>query len=194
MTEETKRVADEQTPDNPVPESNEAPEQPTDAELSEAAEPALEEQLDAERDKNLRLQAELRNVRARAQREQREALQYAEAGFAKELLVVLDDLERAREAAAGETADLASAREGFRLVYEQFLKVLRDHKIEQIAAVGEPFDPDLHEALLQQPSDEYEPGVVLQEIARGYRMHGRVIRPARVVVSSGAPEGAEGEE
>lgn len=141
-------------------------------------------------DKNLRLMAELRNTVQRAAREREESLRYAEADFARELLIVLDDLERTL-AAAGDARSDDPLLSGVRLVYEQFLKVLRARHIEPIVAVGEPFDPALHEAMLQQPSTEHPAGTVMQELARGYTMHSRVIRPTRVIVSSGPPAPAE---
>ena len=165
-----------------------APEAPaSSAETVEApAPPTPEQEIAALRDENLRLVAELRNVRQRAQREKQEALKYGEADFARELLVVLDDLERTQESV--KTADnMQAVTEGVRIVYEHFLKVLRAHQIEPIEAAGQPFDPGLHEAMMQQPSAEHPAGTVMQELARGYKMHGRVIRPAKVVVSSGTP-------
>lgn len=153
---------------------------------------ALREEVAALRDKNLRLVAEGRNLHQRSEREKREGIKYAAAEFARDLLVVIDDVERALEAGekAGEGAKPVA--DGVRIVYEHFLKILRDRGIEPVASVGETFDPDVHEAMLQQPSEEHEAGVVIQELARGYRMHERVLRPARVIVSSGpAGEGTE---
>jgi len=155
---------------------------------------ALEEEIASLKDQNLRLVAETRNIQHRAQRDMAEALKYAEADFARELLRVLDDLGRTREAAQrGE--DVAIIGEGIRLVLEHFFKVLRSRGIAPIEALGRPFDPHLHEAILQQPSQEYPAGVVMQEIATGYTMHDRVLRPARVVVSAGpGPAAANSEE
>ncbi len=157
---------------------------PADVEPASTTEPSAEEQLSAERDKNLRLMAELRNQQQRAERERQEQRRYAEADFARELLGVIDDLERAMTAAADNAAATA-VLDGVRIVHEQFLKVLRGRSIEPVPAVGEVFNPDVHEALLQQPSEEVAAGLVLEEVARGYRMHERVLRPARVIVSSG---------
>lgn len=155
-----------------------------------AEEPSLEQQVETLRDENLRLTAELRNVALRAQREKQEALRYAEADFAKELLIVLDDLERTLESV--KTAeDVQSVVEGVRIVYEHFLKVLRGRNIEAIEAKGQAFDPLLHEAMMQQPSEDRPAGVVLEELLRGYQMHGRVIRPTKVVVSSRPPTASE---
>ena len=151
--------------------------------------PTPEQRIAQLEQEQLRLQAELQNVAKRAQREKQEALRYAEADFAKELLVILDDLERTAESA--KTApDVAAVTEGVRIVYEHFLKVLRGLGIEPIEAKEKQFNPDLHEALLQQPSEQHPAGIVLQEFLRGYVMRGRVIRPTKVVVSSGAPDAA----
>lgn len=151
---------------------------------------SLQAELGAERDKNLRLLAELRNSQQRAQREKSEALRYAEADFAKQLLIILDDFERTLESARTAT-DAKAVADGVKIVYEHFLKMLRDRGIEQIAAEGEAFDPDVHEALMQQPSPSHAAGTVIGELARGYRMHQRVLRPARVIVSSGPAAGGE---
>jgi molecular chaperone GrpE len=142
----------------------------------------LRQELQDARDRNLRTVAEMQNQQRRAQRDKEDALKFAESQFARELLVVLDGLERAREAAATAT-DVAPVAEGMRIVYDQFLKILGDHHIEPIDAVGRPFDPTFHEAVMQQPSRDQAPGTVLQQLARGYQMHGRVLRPAKVIVS-----------
>lgn len=144
----------------------------------------LEREIAALKDRNLRLLAEMQNMQRRAQRDKEEALRFAESEFAKQLLVVLDGLERAQEAAR-DAANPAAVADGVRIVHDQFLKILKDHHIEAIDAVGQPFDPALHEALMQQTSAEAAPGAVIQQLARGYRMHGRVLRPAKVVVAKG---------
>jgi molecular chaperone GrpE len=123
-------------------------------------------------------------------------LKYAESDLAKDLLVVLDDLERTLESVKS-AEDVQPVAEGVRIVYEHFLKVLRGRQIEPIEALGQPFDPQWHEAMMQQSSDEHPAGTVIQEVARGYKMHGRAIRPAKVVVSSGPaapPEGPDSDE
>jgi molecular chaperone GrpE len=155
---------------------------------------ALEEEIASLKDQNLRLVAETRNIQHRAQRDIAEALKYAEADFARELLLVVDDLVRTRDAAQ-KCEDVGVIGEGIRLVLEHFLKVLRSRGITPIEALGQPFDPHLHEAMLQQPSGEYPAGIVMQEIATGYKMHDRVLRSSRVVVSAGpGPAAAESEE
>lgn len=136
------------------------------------------------RDKNLRLIADQRNLQQRLTRDKEQALRYAESDFAKELLVVIDDLDRTQESVRS-GADAKALADGVRIIQEHFEKVLRSRGVERIAAEGQPFDPALHEALLQQPSADVPAGTVLKELAPGYRMHDRVLRPARVIVSSG---------
>ena len=138
-------------------------------------------------EQKLRLLAEQRNQQQRSERDKAEALKHAEADFARELLVILDDLERTRESAR-DSNDVQAIADGVRIVYEHFLKVLAERRIQPIEALGQPFDPGLHEALLQQPSDDYPAGTVIQELARGYKMHDRVLRATRVIVSTGPAE------
>jgi molecular chaperone GrpE len=142
------------------------------------------------RDKNLRLMAELQNQQKRVDRERQELRRYAEADLARELLAVLDDLQRAYQA-AGASEHTQAMAEGVRLVGERFSKVLRDHNITPIEAVGRPFNPAFHEAVLQQPSRQVPAGTVLEEVTPGFLMHDRVLRPSRVIISSGPPQPAE---
>jgi len=155
---------------------------------------ALEAEVASLKDQNLRLMAETRNIQQRTQRDMAEALKFAEANFARDLLLVLDDLGRTREAVEkGES--VSAIGEGVRIVLEHFLKLLHSRGIVPIEALGQPFDPHLHEAILKQPSIEYPAGVVMQEVAPGYTMHDRVLRPTRVIVSGGpAPAATEPEE
>jgi molecular chaperone GrpE len=130
-----------------------------------------------------RLIAEMRNLQQRHQREKEEALRYAEFDFARELLVVVDDFERVLEAAAGGEGGGSADLEGVRIAYDHMMKVLRQRGIAPIEAVGRPFDPHFHEALVQQPAPDQAPGTVLKEVQRGYTMHQRVLRPTRVIVA-----------
>ncbi len=140
-------------------------------------------------DKFLRAKADYQNLQKRAADEQRNAIRYANADFARSLLQVLDDFERTLEAAE-EAAEAGSIMSGVKLVYEKLLKLLGDYHIEPIEALGQPFDPHLHEALMQESCETLPPDSVLREIQRGYKLHDRVLRPARVVVSK-APEPSE---
>ncbi len=144
----------------------------------------LQREIEELRDQNLRLIAETRNLQQRAARDKAEAVRHAAGDFARDLLVIIDDLERTLDSARSAT-QVETVADGVRIVYEHFLKILADWHITQIEAEGRPSDPDLHEAVLQQPSDEHAAGTVIQELARGYRMHDRVLRYSRVVVSGG---------
>ncbi|QDT29571.1 nucleotide exchange factor GrpE [Gimesia panareensis] len=172
-------------------------EQPEDiqnqTEETEAAEgsPTVEEQLEtalAERDENqnrfLRSQAELDNTRKRHQRELAELRQYAAAPFVQAMLPALDNLKRAVEAA--ENADnVSDLKQGVEMVAKQILDVFAQHNVKAIEAVGQPFDPNRHEALQQMPSEEYPPMTVIQELEQGFILNDRVVRPSKVIVSSG---------
>lgn len=173
-----------------------------DAPASDAAEPTqasgeaqriaeLEQQVAELRDRNLRLMADLRNLQQRFEREQAEHRKYANERFARDLLVILDDLERTMQSAQS-AESVEAVAEGVRIVYEHFLELLRKHGVRPIESPDrQPFDPDLHEAVMQQPSDEHPAGTVIQQVARGYQMHDRVIRPSKVIVSSGSRGGPE---
>lgn len=155
-----------------------------DAAVEAPADPlaALQAEVDQLKKDNLKLIAEQRNMQARAARELEQTRKYAEAAFAKDLLNTVDGLEKALDAAGPDNGPLAA---GMRLVHADFLKLLRSRGIEPIAALGQPFNPELHEALAQQPSPDQPAGTVLTEVNRGYKMHERVLRCARVIVSSG---------
>lgn len=128
-----------------------------------------------------RSRAEFANFqkRTKAQAEQNQA--YAVSNLALDLVGVLDNFERALEAARGSGAQ--GIVEGLYLVHRQLLSALAKHGVEPIPALGEPFDPNQHEALLKQPSANHPPGTVVAELGRGYRMKDRVLRPTKVAVS-----------
>jgi molecular chaperone GrpE len=151
----------------------------------------LEERLaevERERDEYLgdlkRLAADFENYRKRAVRDQESLVARAHERLAKELLPVLDDLERALEAAAEH--EEAKLEEGVRLVHRELRDAFSKEGVVEIETNGQ-FDPHLHEALLSQPSDEDE-GAIIEVIQKGYQLGDRVLRPARVVISQGAPE------
>ena len=135
-----------------------------------------------------RLQAEFANYKKRAAREQEALVTRAHERLVKDLLPVLDDLGRALEAA--EQHEEAKLEEGVRLVHRQLASVLDREGLAEIPTDG-AFDPNVHEALLTQPSDE-PPGSVLEVIQRGYTLGDRVLRPARVVVAA-PQEGTNGD-
>ena len=157
-------------------------------ELNEAADgvpdPAAE--LAAAKDQVLRLQAEMDNLRKRTSKEIQTERQYGAMGLMRELLPVVDNIDRAIEAAQ-QTSDAEGLLEGFRLVQQQLMTVLDHHHCQLIDAEGEVFNPDFHEAILQQPSAEHPAHSVVMVTQTGYKLHDRVIRPAQVIVSSGPP-------
>jgi molecular chaperone GrpE len=156
--------------------------------------PALDERLakaEAERDEHLndlkRVAADFENYRKRVARDQESLVAHAHERLVKELLPVLDDLERAL--AAAEEHQEAKLEEGVRLVHEELKAALKREGLAEIETNGR-FDPHVHEALLSQPSDAEE-GSVLEVVQKGYRLGDRVVRPARVVVA--APQEDDGD-
>jgi molecular chaperone GrpE len=153
-------------------------------EVPEDEEPvAVEEELDAvrlERDEYLealrRLKAEFENARKRQQRERSRILETASERLVMELLPVLDNLDRALEAEG-------DIREGVRATRDQLADVLGGEGLLPVASDGQPFDPNVHEAVMGQPSEEHEEGTILETFQRGYLLNGKPIRPAKVVVA-----------
>lgn len=150
-------------------------EAPTDAKINEL------------QDRLLRSHAEFENFRRRSQRDQDDARKFESLRLVRDLLPGLDGLDRAIRSAE-QTGDYQTLLDGIRMVAQQFRDVLKGHAAEPIKAQGEPFDPNLHEALTQIPSADVPPMTVLQVVEMGYRMHDRVVRPARVIVSSAPPD------
>jgi molecular chaperone GrpE len=145
--------------------------------------PALAEELEAarrERDEYLdalqRLKAEFENSRKRQERERTRMLETASERLVIELLPVLDNLDRALEAEG-------DIREGVRATRDQLADALGREGLLPVASDGQPFDPNVHEAVMGQPSDEHEEGTILQTFERGYLLNGKPIRPAKVVVA-----------
>jgi molecular chaperone GrpE len=149
---------------------------------------AVEAELAAERDRNLRLRAELENVRTRSAREISESLKYASLPLVRDLLPALDNIDRALEAAA-KANEVGPLTEGVKLVRQQLLTVLGQHQVKEIPAQGEAFDPQFHAAILQQPSSDVPANHVTMVAQPGYKLHDRVVRPSQVIVSSGAEGG-----
>ena len=135
----------------------------------------------------IRLTADFDNFRKRAQREKDEARQFANQGLLEKLLPVLDNFEMALTAVKG--AD-PSVRDGVQMILDQLLGVLKESGVEPVDAMGQPFDPNLHDALSQEETTEVEEGTVVQQVQRGYKLNDRLVRPARVVVAK-APGVAE---
>ena len=146
---------------------------------------ALRGELAAEKDRNMRLLADFDNFRRRVTREKNETYQRATEAAIADFLPVLDNFDRAIAQAPAAGDPFA---DGMRMVYEQFSNVLFKAGVTPIVAMGEAFNPDIHEAIAYQPSPDAPEGQVIYEATRGYRMGDRVVRPASVIVSSGAPK------
>ncbi len=143
----------------------------------------LRTELAAAKDRELRAHAELDNFRKRAARELDEHRRYANLSLLRDLLPVLDNVDRAIEA-ADKNADPAALLEGFKMVSQQLGEVLKRHHCTRIEALHAPFDPNVHHAVMQQPSDEYPANTVLMVTQNGYQLYDRVVRPSQVIVST----------
>lgn len=143
----------------------------------------LEQQVAQFRDRELKAQAELENFRKRILRDTEQQLKYASIDLIRDLLDVVDNLQRANDAAAaaGESGGLLS---GVQMVQHQLTSILAKFNCKPIPGVGHPFDPNVHQAIAQQPSADNPAGTVLIETSVGYTLHDRVVRPSMVVVST----------
>lgn len=150
----------------------------------------LEGEVSQLRDQLLRAMAETENIRKRAERQVEDAHRYAVTGFARDILSIGDNLERALfavpEERRGEHELLQTLIEGMIAVQNDFLSALAAHKIERLDPTGEPFDPNLHEAMYEVPDSDLPNGSVAQVMQAGYRLHDRLLRPARVGVAKSA--------
>lgn len=142
-------------------------------------------------DKALRVQAEMENLKKRVQKDLDDERKYGLAKFAKELLSVLDSLELGIQAAAGDSPELVKLREGSLLTIKQFESVFAKFNIEALDPVGQAFNPELHQAMVMQPSATAEPGSVLTVFQKGYILNGRLLRPAMVVVAKAEDKPAD---
>lgn len=152
----------------------------------------LNAELDEAREKYLRAAAEMDNLRKRSARELESARAYGIERFAGELLGVVDSLEMG--VAAGAEASADALLEGGEATLRLLFASLEKFGVQQVDPVGEPFDPQLHEAMATQPSDTAEPGSVLIVVQKGYTLNGRLLRPARVIVAAEPPAAAKASE
>ena len=150
---------------------------------SNAGTDGLSSQLQDAEERVLRAQAEIENVRKRGRREYEDLLRYGEMNLLRDILPVLDNIERAIEASES-TTDIETLREGFRMTASQIEKLLESHGCETIKTENEVFDPTVHEAISQQPGNGADPGTVIGVTSRGYVLHDRVVRPAQVIVAA----------
>ena len=166
---------------------SDTPEQGAD---SAVAEPSLEEvvaqvqeDVAAAKDAALRAHADAQNVKRRAEQDVEKARKFALERFCSELLPVADNLERALEAAAGDDEIVKPIAEGVELTLKRFQDALKKFNIEAVDPEGEPFDPQLHQAMSMLENNEVEPNTVITVMQKGYTLNGRLVRPAMVMVS-----------
>lgn len=142
-------------------------------------------------DKALRVHAEMDNLKKRVQKDLDDERKYGLAKFAKELLSVLDSLELGLRAATGDSPEIVKLREGNELTMKQFEAVFEKFNVEAIDPTGQPFNPELHQAMAMQPSATVEPGTVITSFQKGYILNGRLLRPAMVVVAKAEDKPAD---
>ncbi|MDD4053169.1 MAG: nucleotide exchange factor GrpE [candidate division Zixibacteria bacterium] len=147
---------------------------------------------ETESDRYLRLAADFDNYRKRTAREYNEIVRTANARLLQSLVAVVDDFERALfDEAAREEVD--AYRRGIELIYNKLRDLLKRERVAVMDVLGKPFDPEYHEAMMQQPSDEYPDGIICGIVQKGYLLDDKVLRHARVIVSSG-PDAVDGEK
>ena len=134
-------------------------------------------------DKVLRIQAEMDNLKRRTQKDLDSAHKYGLEKFAKELLNVIDSLELGIHAATSDVPEVVKLKEGSELTIKQFEAVFAKFNIEAIDPIGQPFNPEFHQAMSMHPAEDAEPNTVINVFQKGYVLNGRLIRPAMVVVA-----------
>lgn len=188
--EEEEVFADPAAEANPVEDSPATGEEESDPildflEPEEEAAPDPDAEINKWKDVAARSQADLDNFRKRMAREKSEAIQYANRSLLEQLLPIIDNFEMGLKAAADAEGESSMILQGMSMVHKQFAEFLTDQGVTVIDPVGEVFDPNLHEALKQEPSDDVPEGNVIYTMRRGYQLKDRIIRAANVVVSSG---------
>jgi molecular chaperone GrpE len=175
-------LPEEQTPPAEEPTLIEAPDrgaaEPEPEELVKAAQQAQENW-----DKFVRAQAELENLKRRADKDVQDARKFGLERFAKELLPVADSLELGLGVETSDNPEVEKLREGMQLTLKQLLSTLEKFQIAPVDPEGEKFNPELHQAMALQPTDEAEPNTIIKVYQKGYLLNGRLLRPAMVVVA-----------
>ena len=191
MSEEKKTKLEEQDLENPTSEKEEqVSESPKEKEEEEIAPEDLIEKLNEEitdlKDQRLRAIAELENFRKRAEKDQSDALKYGISNFAKEIINIRDNIERAQNSISEEAKNneaIKSVIEGIDLIAQSVVSTFEKIGIKKIESLNEKFDHNLHQAMMEIENDDLEPGTIVQELIPGYTLHDRLLRPAMVGVS-----------
>ena len=191
MSEENNNKLEEQDLENPTSEKEEqVSEEPKDQEEAEISSEDLIEKLNEEitslKDQRLRAVAELENFRKRAEKDQSDALKYGISNFAKEIINIRDNIERAQSSISDEAKNneaIKSVIEGIDLIAQSVVSTFEKIGIKKIESLNEKFDHNLHQAMMEIENEELEPGTIVQELIPGYTLHDRLLRPAMVGVS-----------
>jgi molecular chaperone GrpE len=191
-TATTSSKADSDAPQAILPEKTQAePLRPTPEERIAA----LESEKADLRERMLRIAADFDNWKKRSRKELADSEARARENVLRDLLEIIDNLERATSSlAGGEEADAKAVREGVELVLRQFRSKLERYQVKPVESVGQPFDPRIHEAISQKPSPEVKPGSIVQEFQKGYFIGDKLLRPAMVVVATAPPPPAASED
>jgi len=153
----------------------------------------LQNEVNEYKDRLLRKAAEFENYKRRTENDQLNLLKYAAEGFIVKLLPAVDDFERSlAHMEKNEAADINAVKDGIKLVYDKLVKILTDQGIKKIDAVGQPFDVNFHEALMQRKDENAAPNTVLDELEKGYLYKDKVIRHSKVIVSEDTPDETAG--
>ena len=191
MSEENNNKLEEQDLENLTSEKEEqVSEEPKDQEEAEISPEDLIEKLNEEiaglKDQRLRAIAELENFRKRAEKDQSDALKYGISNFAKEIINIRDNIERAQSSISDEAKNnetIKSVIEGIDLIAQSVVSTFEKIGIKKIESLNEKFDHNLHQAMMEIENEELEPGTIVQELIPGYTLHDRLLRPAMVGVS-----------
>ena len=191
MSEEKNNKLEEQDLENPTSKKEELEsEEPKDQEEAEISPEDLIEKLNEEivslKDQRLRAIAELENFRKRAEKDHSDALKYGVSNFAKEIITIRDNIERAQSSISDEAKNnetIKSVIEGIDLIAQSVVSTFEKIGIKKIESLNEKFDHNLHQAMMEIENDELEPGTIVQELIPGYTLHDRLLRPAMVGVS-----------
>jgi molecular chaperone GrpE len=158
------------------------PDAASDPTSADSQEKQAQEELQIYQDKYIRLAAEFENYKRRAQRDQSDAIRYANESLLKKLLSTFDNLERAIQCGKDAGAS-GSLLEGVELTHKQFLETVEKLGVRQVSSTGSLFDPNMHQAVAQVESETVEPNTVVEEFQKGYFLHDRILRPAMVTVA-----------
>ena len=177
---------EEQKPDNPAQLT-----ELTDIDMISSKVVELENSINQYKDQLLRKAAEFENYKKRVENDSSNIIRFANEDLIEKLLPVLDDFERSFAALKDISSERESFIKGVEMIYNKFKRVLDLQGVKPFEVIGKPFDPELHDALLQMPSADHPPHTVMQEVEKGYMLNDRVIRHAKVIVSTEPQSGDE---